>query len=107
RAGGRLEIHAHLRGNNDAQRRLAQARRPIEQDVIYRLAASFGGVNQDAQIAFHLVLADVLFQSTRAQTAVKGDFFFAHFSGNNPVSHSPAPSQELVFYFSSFIIPED
>ncbi len=56
-AGGRMEIDAELARDDLRQRRLAEARRPDEQHVIERLAARFGGLDEDAEILARRFLA--------------------------------------------------
>ena len=64
RPGGDLDAHAHLVGDDVGQRGLAQARRAVEQDVIQRLAARLGRLDQDAQVLLDPILADILGQAS-------------------------------------------
>ena len=47
RARGRPDLGAHLGGDDVRQRRLAQPRRAVEQDVVDRLGSMLGGVDED------------------------------------------------------------
>ena len=55
RAGGGLDVDAHLGGDDVGQGGLAQAGRPVEQDVVDRLAPAFGGGN--GNFRFSLILS--------------------------------------------------
>ena len=57
RAGRDAHVDAHLVRHDVRQAGLAQSRRTVKQDVIQRLAALPGGLNQDAQIFFQAFLA--------------------------------------------------
>ena len=48
--------------------------RPVEQDVVQRLAAGAGGLDQDAQILAQPVLADHLAQGPGPQRGINHDF---------------------------------
>ncbi len=54
---GLLDGHAQLGGDDPRQRRLAQARRPVQQHVVHRLSAAARGFNGDREIFFDLGLA--------------------------------------------------
>jgi hypothetical protein len=51
-AGSDAYIDAHLVGDHPGQRRFAQTRRAVEQDVIQRLAALFGRLDPNGQVVF-------------------------------------------------------
>ena len=55
-AAGDLEPHAQLIGDDVAQRRLAQARRAVEQDMIQRLATLTSRLDKHPQVVDDLVL---------------------------------------------------
>ena len=57
-AGGRAEADPHLARDDLGKRRLAEARRPDEQDVIERLAARPRAVDEHLEIGARLFLAD-------------------------------------------------
>ena len=62
---------AQLVGDDVGQRRLAQSRRPVEQNVVQRFAARLGRLDGDFEIVFDLVLADELAQPLRPQLEFK------------------------------------
>ena len=66
RARGRAEIDAELARDDLRQRRLAEAGRTDEQHVIERLAARFGGLDEDAEILARRLLAGEIGEELRA-----------------------------------------
>src|SRR2546428_2875463 len=71
RPGGRDDVRAHLVSDHVRQRRLAQPGRPVQQDVVERLAALLGGLDADPQAFHDLGLADAFVQRLRAEAAYK------------------------------------
>ena len=69
--GGLHERDVELVGDDLRQRRLAQAGRPGEQDVVERLAARGGGRDRDRELLLQRLLADELVEPLRAQRAVE------------------------------------
>ncbi len=67
RPGGHAQVDAHLVRQDVRQGRLSQPGRPVEQDVVERLAASMGGLDQDLQVLLDPILADELPQAAGAQ----------------------------------------
>ena len=67
RAGGHADARAHLVGDDARERRLAEARRTVEQHVVERLIAPARGLDVDGQIALGLLLAGIVGQQLRAQ----------------------------------------
>ena len=65
------ELRAHLVGQDVRERRLAEAGRAAEEDVIERLAAAARGLDEDAQVLLVLLLADVLVERRRAEDAIE------------------------------------
>ena len=61
-----MEIDAELARDDLRQRRLAKARRPDEKHVIERLAARFGGLDEDAEILARRFLAREIGEKLRA-----------------------------------------
>ncbi len=59
--------HAELVGDDVGERRLAQARRAVEQHVIERLAALARRRNRDRQVLAHAILADVVVEPPRPE----------------------------------------
>jgi hypothetical protein len=58
--GGGAEVDAQLAGDDLGQGGLAQARRAEQQHVVQGLAPALGGLDEDAQVALGLLLADEL-----------------------------------------------
>jgi hypothetical protein len=67
RPARRVDVHAHLARDQLGQRRLAEARRAVEERVVERLLAGDGGRDRDPQVALDLLLADELGQPLRSQ----------------------------------------
>ena len=67
RARRRSNRRAQLVGDDCCERRLAETRRTIQQDVIERLAPVAGGGNRHLQVLADAVLADVVVERPRAQ----------------------------------------
>src|SRR4029077_6898523 len=65
-----LDGHPQLVRDDVRQRRLAQARRTAEQDMLDGLAAAPSGFEQDAQVVLHLDLPDVVRQHLWPQREV-------------------------------------
>src|SRR5438874_3974548 len=68
RARGDVQPHIELGGDDVRQRRLAEPRRSGEQQVVRRLAAARGGLEDDGEVLFELGLADELGETSRAET---------------------------------------
>jgi hypothetical protein len=62
---------------------LAQARRPVEQDMVDGLATAPGGGDGNLEIFFGLVLPDKVGQGTRPEAGIKGCVLFAGLPGYN------------------------
>src|SRR5205085_7533039 len=71
RPGGRLDVAAHLVGDDVGERRLADAGGAIQQDVVEGLAALAGGFGEDVEIALGFPLAYVLAQPLGAQAQLE------------------------------------
>ena len=70
RARGGAKADAHLARQDRRKRGLAQARRPVQQDMVERLAAALGGADEHAQILARRLLADEFVEAFRAQRVV-------------------------------------
>jgi hypothetical protein len=70
RAGGRAEIDAEFAGDDLRQRRLAEARRADEQDVIEGLAGLLGGLDEDLHVGARRPLPDELGEAQGADRLV-------------------------------------
>jgi hypothetical protein len=71
RAGHDPHRRAHLGGDDARQRRLPEAGRAGQEDVLARLTAAAGRLQEDAQLFLDLRLADELGQGARAQRPVE------------------------------------
>jgi hypothetical protein len=67
RPGGDLEPDLHLGGDDAGQRRLAQAGRPGEEQVVGRLAPAARRLQDDRQVLLQLGLADELVEAPWAE----------------------------------------
>ena len=66
--GGRAHRHAQFVADDVRERRLAQAGRPVQQDVVERLSDADSSLAMgDLQVLAHPVLTDVVVQRARAQ----------------------------------------
>ena len=70
RPGGQPEADAELGRHDLRQRRLAQPRRAGEQDMVERVAARAGGLDEHGEVGAQLGLADELGEPARAQADV-------------------------------------
>ncbi len=83
RTRGLLNADAQLRRDDAGQRRLAQARRPVEQHVIHRFAALLRGFDGDREIFLDLRLSREIGEPARAQRGFKLPLLFAQRRRNN------------------------
>jgi hypothetical protein len=67
RTGRRAHRDAHLVRDHVGERRLPEARRSVEQDVIERLASLLGGRDRHLKIFADAILTDVLVEPARTQ----------------------------------------
>ena len=77
RAGGRAETDPKFAGDDLRQRGLAQAGRPVQQDMIQRLAAGFRRLDEDRQILAGGLLAGEVGQGLRPERCLGGVFRLA------------------------------
>src|SRR5690606_39264313 len=71
RARSGLEVDAEFARDDLCHRRLAQARRAVQQHVIQRLAARLRGLDEDLQVFARLLLADEIAEMLRPQMALE------------------------------------
>ena len=71
RARGLDERRAELGGDDVRERGLAEPGGAGEQDVVERLVAALGGLDEDGELAGHLLLVDEVLERARAQRAVE------------------------------------
>ena len=67
RAGGRAHRHAELVADHIRERRLAQTRGTVDEDVIERFLAPARGGNRHLEVVADAVLADVLVEGARTK----------------------------------------
>ncbi len=67
RPRGGFDVDLHLVGDNVRQGGLAEAGRPAEENVVNRVGALPGGLDQDAEIFLALRLPDVVLKRKRTQ----------------------------------------
>ena len=79
RAAGLAQVDAQFFGDNVRQRGFAQPGRAEQQGVVERFAARTGSLNKNFQLRFGLVLADVVGQRFRPQSAFELLFLGGHF----------------------------
>ena len=75
-AGGHLDADAHLPGQDVGQRRLAEAGRAGEQDVVEGFPALSGRLDEDGEAFLHALLADIFGQRPRPERPFLLAFFF-------------------------------
>lgn len=71
RAARGFDAGAHFLGDDVGKRRLSEARRPREQDVVERLSPLKRGRHKDAEIILDLLLADKLIQTGRPENLLE------------------------------------
>ena len=86
RAAGGLEVGTHGFGENVGDGGFAEAGRPVEQDMVERLAALLGGGDGDLQPLLHLRLAGEIGKEGGAQRHFKRRIGFVQ-SGNRSFGH--------------------
>ncbi len=77
RARRGVQLRAHLGGEDVGEGRLAEARRPAEQDVVERLVALAGGGREHAQVVDQLFLSDVLVEGGGPQALIEAEVVVA------------------------------
>jgi len=68
RPGRGPDRHPHLVCDHVGQRRLAQARWPVEQDVVQRVATLSRRGDSHVEVLAHSILSDVLVEHPRTKT---------------------------------------
>jgi hypothetical protein len=68
---------------------LAQARRPVKQDVVDGLAPAFSGGDADLEVFLEVLLPDEVRQGARPEAVIKGRVFNIGLTGNNASDFSP------------------
>ena len=78
RTRGRAEIDAELARHDLGERGLAEAGRACEQDMVERLAAGAGGLDEHFEVGADLGLADELGERLRAERGFAAVFVAPH-----------------------------
>ena len=97
RARGLAQVDAELPGDDVRERGLAQARRAEQQHVVERLAAAARRLDEDLELAAHLLLADVLGERAGPQRAL--ELLLLRRDG-------PRGDHAIGFYAHSLILPD-
>ena len=80
-----LKGDVQLVGNDGGEGGLAEAGRPVQQDVVQHFAAGLGGFNGDGEIVLHLLLANIFGEALRPQAVFIGLLVGQHASRDDPV----------------------
>ena len=86
RAAGAFEIGAHRLGEDAGERGLAEAGRAVEEDVVQRFAALFGGGDRDFEPFLDFCLAGEFGEERRPQRHFQRHVGLVQ-SGDRPLSH--------------------
>jgi hypothetical protein len=70
RSRGVLDAHPQLARDDRGQRRLAEARRAVQEDVVGGLSPAPGGGQEHRQVGLDLALADVFVERARTERAL-------------------------------------
>jgi hypothetical protein len=93
RSPGRIDdLHVHLARHDLRERRLAEARRAVEQRVVEGIAALLGRLDEDPEPLLDLVLADEVGPRLRPQRGVELGVALAKRGGNKPFRHGAGPA---------------
>ena len=84
-ARGGADLRTHLGGHDVGEGRLAQAGRAVEEDVIDRLLAVAGGVDQDRQVLLDPILAGELVEAPRPDGRLEGDLVLGDDGAGDPL----------------------
>jgi hypothetical protein len=87
--GGRLDIDPYLGGDDMGEAGLAQARRPVEQDMVDRFAAAPGSGDGYLEVFLGIVLPDEVGQGTRSEAVIQGCVLFTGLAGYDARYVSP------------------
>ena len=71
-AGGDADVAAHLVAEDEGERGLTEAGRAGEQDVVERIAATFGGADHDLEAFDGLGLSGEIGEGERAERGLGG-----------------------------------
>ena len=89
RPRGDAQIDAEFVGDDMAERGLAQARRPEDQHMVQRFAATLGRFDVDRHLLAHRLLAEILVQPLRTDGGVEDVLFATGAAGDDAVCGHP------------------
>ena len=84
-------MHAHLIRDDPCQRRLSQTRRAVKQNMVQSVPSLLRRFNINLQILLRLLLANILLQGLRAETALNPQILVHHVRRNNAFFHEILP----------------
>ena len=82
-----FDIYGKFVRHDVRERRLAEARRPIGQEMIHRLATCAGCLHGDPELIQDLLLAHVLGEAPRPKTLIEGQFLIGPAKGDQTLRH--------------------
>ena len=91
RAGTGFNHDAQFAGDDLRERRLAQARRAIQQHVVERFAAAARRLDGDLDVLLHTRLADVVGKALRANARVNSRILIKRRAGDDALRRSLHP----------------
>ena len=95
RAARRPNLRPHLGRHDVRQRRLPQARRAVEEDVVDRLRALLGGVDEDRQVLLDPILAGELVEPPRPNGRLERELLIRDLGGRDALDrHRSSPGRE-------------
>jgi hypothetical protein len=68
---------------------LAEARRPVKQDMVDGLTPTLGGGNANLEVFFKIFLPDEVGQGARPEAVIEWCVFYIGLTGNNASDFSP------------------
>ena len=91
RTGGCFNVNAYLGGNDMRQARLAEAGRPVKQDMVDRLTPTLSRGNRYLKIFLGLLLSDKVGQVPGSKTGIERGVLFARFTRYNACYFASPP----------------
>ena len=88
--GGGADLGAHLGRHDVRERRLAEPRRPVEEDMVDRLVTVPGGIDEDREVLLHAVLAGELVEPARAHRGLERSLVLGHVGGRHALDRHRA-----------------
>ena len=91
RAGGCFNVNAYLDGNDMGQTGLAEAGRPVKQDMVNRLTPTLSRGNSNLEVFLGLLLSDKVGQVPRSKTGIERGVLFARLTRYNACYFASPP----------------